>query len=157
LPLLHAMGITPPIKQFLAWSLGLGAGIMAWFGLVILIGRRLIFTRIRKTSRFMDIVLLFWIFIVLNLGLYSITISSSEPHRDGALIVKFMHYVQHLLLFRPDTMTYIIGTPWVYRAHMFMAFTFFGFFPYTRLVHIWSGFGSVGSYLFRRLQIVRKR
>jgi len=157
LPLLHALGITPPLKQFLAWSLGLAAGTAAWFGLVILIGRRLLVTRVRKTSRPMDIILLFWIFGVLSLGLYSITISSSAAHRDGELIVKFMHYVQHLLLFRADTLTYLDGTPWVYRAHMFMAFTFFLIFPFTRLVHIWSGFGSIGSYLVRRFQIVRRR
>jgi len=157
LPLLHALGITPPLKQFLAWSMGLTAGVLAWFGLVILIGRRLLVTRVRKTSSAMDVVLLFWIFGVLNLGLFSILISSSAAHRDGELIVKFMHYVQHLLLFRPDTLSYILDTPWIYRAHMFMAFTFFLIFPFTRLVHIWSGFGSAFSYLGRRFQLVRRR
>jgi nitrate reductase gamma subunit len=157
LPLLHALGITPPLKQFLAWSMGLAAGTAAWFGLVILIGRRLLVSRVRRTSRPMDIVLLFWIFGVLNLGLFSILISSSAAHRDGELIVKFMHYVQHLLLFRSDTLTYLVGTPWIYRAHMFMAFTFFLIFPFTRLVHIWSGFGSAISYVGRALQLVRRR
>jgi len=45
----------------------------------------------------------------------------------------------------------------VYRAHMFMTFTFFLIFPYTRLVHVFSGFGSVVSYLGRALQLVRRR
>lgn len=157
LGLLHALGINPELKQLLAWTLGLAAGTSAWFGLVILIGRRLVVARVRKTSRFSDVLVLLWIFAVLNLGLFSITISASAEHRDGALIVKFMHYVQHLLLFRADALSFILDTPWIYRAHMFMAFTFFLIFPFTRLVHIWSGFGSVFSYLGRRLQLVRRR
>jgi nitrate reductase gamma subunit len=155
--LLHAIGITPPLKQLLAWTLGLGAGVMAWIGVVILIVRRLGVARVRVTSRPMDVVLLFWLLGILSLGLYSITISSSAEHRDGALIVQFMHYVQHLLLFRGDALSFLADTPWVYRAHMFMAFTFFLIFPFTRLVHIWSGFGSVFSYLARRWQQVRRR
>jgi len=155
--LLHALGIDPPLKQLLAWTMGLAAGVSAWFGLVILIGRRLVVSRVRKTSRFSDVLVLVWIFAVLNLGLFSITISASAEHRDGELIVKFMHYVQHLLLFRADALGFLEGTPWIYRAHMFMAFTFFLIFPFTRLVHVWSGFGSVFSYLGRKLQLVRRR
>lgn len=155
--LLHALGIDPPLKQLLAWTMGLAAGTSAWFGLVILIGRRLAVARVRKTSRLSDVLVLVWIFAVLNLGLFSITISASAEHRDGALIVKFMHYVQHLLTFRSDALSFILDTPWIYRAHMLMAFTFFLIFPFTRLVHIWSGFGSVFSYLGRQFQLVRRR
>jgi nitrate reductase gamma subunit len=68
-----------------------------------------------------------------------------------------MHYVQGTLTFQPDALSYILDTPWVYRAHMFMTFTFFLIFPYTRLVHVFSGFGSVVSYLGRALQLVRRR
>ena len=157
LPVLHALGISPPIKQLLAWSLGLAAGTAAIIGVTILIARRLLVKRVRLTSRAMDIALLFWLFGILCLGLYSITISSSEAHRDGELIVKFMHYVQGTLTFQPDALSYILDTPWVYRAHMFMTFTFFLIFPYTRLVHVFSGFGSVVSYLGRALQLVRRR
>ena len=157
LPVLHALGISPPIKQFLAWSLGLAAGTAAIIGVTILIARRLLVKRVRLTSRAMDIALLFWLFGILCLGLYSITISSSEAHRDGELIVKFMHYVQGTLTFQPDALSYILDTPWVYRAHIFMTFTFFLIFPYTRLVHVFSGFGSVVSYLGRALQLVRRR
>jgi len=157
LPVLHAIGITPPIKQFLAWSMGLVAGTSAILGVTILILRRLLNTRVRKTSSAMDIMLLFWLFGILCLGLFSITNSASEAHRDGELIVKFMHYVQGILTFQPDALSYILDTPWVYRAHMFMTFTFFLIFPYTRLVHVFSGFGSAVSYLGRALQLVRRR
>jgi nitrate reductase gamma subunit len=34
--------------------------------------------------------------------------------------------------------------------------TIFLLFPFSRLVHVWSGFGSV-AYLFRPYQVVRSR
>ena len=39
---------------------------------------------------------------------------------------------------------------------MFLGMTLFLVFPFTRLVHVWSGFGSV-AYLFRPYQVVRSR
>jgi nitrate reductase gamma subunit len=39
---------------------------------------------------------------------------------------------------------------------MFLGMTIFLIFPFTRLVHVWSGFGSV-AYLFRPYQMVRSR
>jgi len=43
---------------------------------------------------------------------------------------------------------------WVFKLHMFLGMTIFLIFPFTRLVHVWSGFASL-SYLIRPYQIVR--
>jgi hypothetical protein len=45
---------------------------------------------------------------------------------------------------------------WVFKAHMFLGMSIFLVFPFTRLVHVWSGFGAV-AYLFRPYQMVRSR
>jgi len=42
----------------------------------------------------------------------------------------------------------------VYKLHMFFGLSVFLFFPFTRLVHIWSA--PIG-YLFRAYQIVRAK
>jgi nitrate reductase gamma subunit len=39
---------------------------------------------------------------------------------------------------------------------MFFGMSLFAIFPFTRLVHVWSGFASVG-YLLRPRQVVRSR
>ncbi|MDE1999888.1 MAG: respiratory nitrate reductase subunit gamma, partial [Burkholderiales bacterium] len=44
----------------------------------------------------------------------------------------------------------------VFKVHMFMGMSLFAIFPFTRLVHVWSGFASVG-YLVRPWQVVRSR
>ena len=50
----------------------------------------------------------------------------------------------------------MIGVNWVFRAHILLGMTIFLVFPFTRLVHIWSGFGTVG-YIFRPHQVVRAK
>jgi len=42
------------------------------------------------------------------------------------------------------------------KAHITLGLTLFVVFPFSRLVHIWSGFGAV-AYLTRAYQIVRSR
>jgi len=45
---------------------------------------------------------------------------------------------------------------WIFKLHMLLGMSIFLVFPFTRLVHVWSGFGAV-AYLFRPYQIVRSR
>ena len=40
------------------------------------------------------------------------------------------------------------------KAHMFLGMTVFLIFPFTRLVHVWSGFGTL-AYVLRPYQLVR--
>jgi nitrate reductase gamma subunit len=44
----------------------------------------------------------------------------------------------------------------VFKLHLFMGMSLFVIFPFTRLVHVWSGFGAV-TYLGRAFQLVRPR
>ncbi|MBC7859047.1 MAG: respiratory nitrate reductase subunit gamma, partial [Burkholderiaceae bacterium] len=46
--------------------------------------------------------------------------------------------------------------PFLFKAHLFMGLSLFVIFPFTRLVHVWSGMASVG-YLTRAWQLVRSR
>jgi nitrate reductase gamma subunit len=50
----------------------------------------------------------------------------------------------------------MLDAPWLFKLHMMMGMTLFVIFPFTRLVHVWSGFASV-TYLIRPWQLVRKR
>jgi len=44
----------------------------------------------------------------------------------------------------------------VFKLHMFLGMSIFLIFPFTRLVHVWSGFGTI-AYLVRPYQVVRAR
>ena len=44
----------------------------------------------------------------------------------------------------------------IFKLHMFLGMSIFFIFPFTRLVHVWSGFGTL-AYLVRLYQVVRSR
>ena len=50
----------------------------------------------------------------------------------------------------------LAGAGWVFKAHLFLGMTVFLIFPFTRLVHVWSGFGTL-AYVLRPYQLVRAR
>ena len=49
-----------------------------------------------------------------------------------------------------------LASDWPFKVHMVLGMTIFLLFPFSRLVHVWSGFGTV-AYLFRPYQVVRTR
>ena len=71
-------------------------------------------------------------------------------------MVTLMTWAQHIVTFRGDAASFIAEASWVFKLHLFMGMTLFVIFPFTRLVHVWSGFASV-SYLTRAWQLVRPR
>jgi nitrate reductase gamma subunit len=150
----HAMGLTTEAKQMIAIVAGGVFGGMCLVGLLLLIHRRLVEPRIRATSSRMDIFILLWILATLLLGLASIVVSLG--HRDGGVMVLLGQWAQHIVTFRGGAAEFISGVHWLYKTHIVFGITLFVLFPFSRLVHVWSGFATVG-YLTRAYQIVRTR
>ena len=152
--LYHALGLTTESKQLLAMVAGGVMGTMAMVGVLLLLQRRLSDPRIRKTCTGMDIFILVWIFVTLALGLLTIPVSAG--HMDGSVMILLANWAQSIVTFQPGAAEYLATVSWAYKIHLLFGMTLFVLFPFTRLVHVWSGFGSVG-YLFRPHQVVRKR
>ncbi|HTT37246.1 MAG TPA: respiratory nitrate reductase subunit gamma [Burkholderiales bacterium] len=141
-------------KQLLAMVSGGIAGLIAIVGLTILIHRRVADPRIWSNTRNWDIAILLILWLQLALGLTTIPFSSH--HLDGALMLMLAGWAQRIVTFRSGAAELVAGAPWVFKVHIFLGLTIFLVFPFTRLVHIWSGFAAVG-YLFRPYQLVRTR
>lgn len=148
------LGVSHTLKQTVAMVAGGVMGGLCLIGLLILIHRRLSDPRIRKTTRPGDKLLLLWILVTLLLGLSTIALSAG--HMDGEMMVRLMHWAQHIVTFRSGAADFVAEVPPLFKAHLFMGLTLFVIFPFTRLVHVWSGFASVG-YLGRAWQLVRPR
>jgi nitrate reductase gamma subunit len=71
-------------------------------------------------------------------------------------MVQFGQWAQHIITFRAGAAAHIADVSWLYKVHIFFGLTVFLLFPFSRLVHIWSGFASV-RYLTRAYQVVRSR
>lgn len=147
-------GLTTEAKQMMAIVGGAVLGLICLIGLVILIYRRWTEPRIAANTRFSDWLTLWWILLVLIVGLLSIV--SSLQHTDGAAMVQLGEWARRIITFRSGAVDSLQGVPFIYKLHMALGMTLFVIFPFTRLVHVWSGFASVG-YLGRAWQIVRPR
>ena len=141
-------------KQLVAMISGGLFGLLGFIGVTILLHRRLSDPRIRINSRASDILLLvlLWLQLVLGLG----TIAMSAQHLDGGMMLKLAGWAQHIMTFRAGASELLAEAGWLFKAHMFLGMSIFLIFPFTRLVHVWSGFGSV-AYVLRPYQMVRSR
>lgn len=150
----HAIGVSLPEKQLTAMVAGGIFGLMCVVGLGMLILRRLSDPRIRTNSRPMDVLVLVLLLAQAVLGLAGIPFSMQ--HMDGSEMVKFMGWAQRIWTFRGGAAELIANVSIVFKLHIVLGLTLFLVFPFTRLVHIWSGFASV-FYLFRPYQLMRSR
>lgn len=141
-------------KQQLAVTLGGIAGAICFLGLSMLLYRRLVDHRIRHTSHPSDIAILVILWVQLTVGL--ITLPYSWQHADGAVMLILADWAQRIMTLRPVDAAALATLPWPFLFHIVLGMTIFLILPFSRLVHVWSGFAAVG-YLFRPYQVVRSR
>jgi nitrate reductase gamma subunit len=145
--------ITTENKQLLAMVSGGFFGIICLIGLVMLIHRRLFNERVRASSSFSDIFILFLLLVQLILGLMTIYVSTH--HMDGSVMVMLANWAQSIVTFQAlDAAAYIAPVHIIYKLHVFVGVSMVLVFPFTRLVHIIS---APIWYLGRRYQVVRQR
>jgi nitrate reductase gamma subunit len=141
-------------KQILAMASGGLAGLLAFIGLTLLLHRRLTEPRIRATSKGSDILILVLLWLQLLLGLATIPLSAQ--HLDGSMMMRLAEWGQRIVTFRGGAVELLDGAGWIFKTHLFLGMTIFLIFPFTRLVHIWSGFAAT-TYAARAWQLVRPR
>ncbi len=150
----YGVFMTAETKQMLAVVAGGVAGLVCFVGLSMLLYRRIFDPRIRLTSHRTDIAILLILWAQLTLGL--ITLPFSLQHADGSVMMILADWAQRIMTLRPVDATTLSGLPWPYLVHIVFGMTIFLLFPFSRLVHVWSGFATV-AYLFRSPQLVRSR
>ena len=161
----HLLGLLTPhafyahfmeasVKQKLAIYAGGIAGVLCFIGLTMLIYRRAFDPRIRYTSHRTDLAILVILWVQLTVGL--ITLPFSWAHSDGSTMIILADWAQRILTLRHVDVEVLAGLPWPYQFHLVLGMTIFLLLPFSRLVHVWSGFASI-FYLFRPYQIVRSR
>ena len=141
-------------KQLLAMVSGGVFGVLGFVGVTLLLYRRLSDDRIRVNSKTSDIVLLVLLWAQFALGLATIPLSAQ--HLDGSMMLKLAEWAQRIVTFRGGAVELLAEASWIFKAHMFLGMSIFFIFPFTRLVHVWSGFGTLG-YVVRPYQVVRSR
>lgn len=141
-------------KQMLAVVAGGAAGLVCFVGLTLLLYRRVFDARIRYTSHPTDIAVLLVLWVQLVVGL--ITLPYSWQHADGTVMLVLADWAQRIVTLRPVDATALASLPWPFLFHVVFGMTIFLLLPFSRLVHVWSGFAAIG-YVFRPYQVVRSR
>ncbi|MBL6430614.1 MAG: respiratory nitrate reductase subunit gamma [Alphaproteobacteria bacterium] len=154
---LDALGVPYALKQWLAVLVGGVAGVFALIGASMLIHRRVTDPRIWQTTSFADIGILVLIWLQLFIGLG--TIFLTLQHMDGSEMVRFMTWSQSVVMLNLNAWAMVVDVHWLYKTHIFLGLLITILFPFTRLVHIFSGFAAPVRYLLARpgYQIVRSR
>lgn len=150
----YGLFMSAATKQLMAVVAGGIAGAICFVGLSMLLYRRLFDPRIRLTSHRTDIAVLVILWVQLVVGL--ITLPFSWQHADGSVMLILADWAQRIVTLRPVDATVLSNLPWPYLVHIVLGMTIFLLFPFSRLVHVWSGFATI-SFLFRPYQIVRSR
>jgi nitrate reductase gamma subunit len=146
--------ISVPHKQQLAVVAGGVAGVICFIGLSLLIHRRIFDPRIRLTSHRTDLAILIILWVQLSLGM--VTLPFSMSHADGSVMLVLADWAQRVFTFRVGGAEGLAGVAWPYKVHIVLGMTIFLLFPFSRLVHVWSGFATL-AYLVRPYQVVRSR
>ena len=149
-----ALGVSDMAHQGIAILAGAIFGTLALVGGLGLWLRRLLNRRVRAASRWMDINILGWILLTLVMGLSTLPYSIGHAeHGDATVMLRLADWLQSVITLQPNP-DLLRGVDSVFKMHIFLGMSVFLFFPFTRLVHIWSApFG----YLFRANQIVRAK
>ncbi|MBT8418272.1 MAG: respiratory nitrate reductase subunit gamma, partial [Silicimonas sp.] len=144
---LDALSVPYGLKQWMAVLIGGPAGIVALVGATMLLHRRLFDARIRVTSSYPDIIILALIWLQLLVGL--LTITQTLQHMDGAEMVRFMNWSQSVVTWNLNAWTTVVDVHWLYKFHIFLGLIITILFPFTRLVHMISGFAAPFRFLLR--------
>lgn len=135
--ILYSKIISPDKKQIVAMVAGGIAGIFCFIGLTLLIYRRISSARIFITGNKTDIMILIMLYIQLLLGLLSISISYQHIDNPSTMIA-LANWVQGIMCFTPDVHMFIVNEHWLFKLHLLLGMTILLFFPFTRLVHVFS-------------------
>ena len=138
--------VANPDRLYALESIGVGLGLLAFFGLLALVLRRLLNARVAAVTSKADWLLLAVLLCQVGLGLYV-----SIVYRWGSdwYLHTSVPWLESLAELQPkiDVMTVL---PWTVKLHALGGFLLLGLFPFTRLVHVVT---VPITYLWRPYQI----
>jgi nitrate reductase gamma subunit len=160
----HAMGLLVPawLTEALHIPEGLYHGVAVWggtltgamlvAGLGLLLARRFVNRRVRRTTTPIDRLLYLALTVMVVLGMIeTVGINLVGPGYDYRETVAV--WFRGIFWFSPDP-ELISGAPLVYQLHALGGFLFLSLWPFTRLVHVWS---APLAYLWRPYVVYRAR
>lgn len=130
------LGISERAYHLQAVVVGGVLGVVCWTGILILTCRRLFIPAVRRSGSLADIVTDLMLLVLITLG-NCLTLGYQLFVHEYGYRETVSVWVRHLPLLRPDP-SIMSAIPWIFQAHVLAALTLFAFWPYSRLVHVWT-------------------
>jgi nitrate reductase gamma subunit len=137
-----------PLRLYILEISALAFGISSLVGLAAIVARRLTDPKVRVVTTIAD-----WVVYALLAVSFFTGVYTAVFHRWGSswFAVSASPYLWSLVKLKPDVATVSV-LPWSAKFHIINAWLVFGFFPFSRLVHILV---VPNHYLWRKTQVVR--
>jgi nitrate reductase gamma subunit len=145
-----AVGIDSQTHTVFATYSGAVVGAAALLGLALLIYRRIRKERILATTSLNDFVTLGLLFFVVATGTANV-VNGLYEHFD--ILTTVAPWLRGIVTFTPDP-ALMLNVPFRFKLHILAVLTLIGFWPFSRLVHVWS---IPLTYVFRRRILFRRR
>jgi nitrate reductase gamma subunit len=117
--------------DFFRWA-GLGGGILFLYGIVWAFVRRMVIPQVKAMSNPDDYIVLLFLIFIAGFGLYQ-----SAVEMVFGLSYSVGPWLAGIFQLQPDV-SMIAGAPIINKLHVILAFLFFAYLPFTKLVHIFS-------------------
>ena len=155
----HAGGLLIPQRVFdlfgiddrthlaIAYWSGLAVGLAAFFGVLLLLRRRLTHPRIKAVNRTNDTITIGALVIVIGTGLFNVVFGHYN------VLYTVAPWIRGIVTFTPDAML-MKDVPLSFKIHVLAAWALLAYSPFSRLIHIWS---LPVTYFFRSHILFRRR
>ena len=133
----EGVGISESTYRWFAAIAGAIAGAAALIGFLGLVYRRIVSDRVRRSTTRMDLATYFLLTVLIVMGCwmtFGYNLATVTPYDYRASIGEWW---RSLFILQPDVDA-VQGAPLLYQLHAIIAWGFWAFFPFSRLVHAWS-------------------
>ena len=131
----ETVGVSDRFYHWLAIGAGGAAGILLCIGALVLVYRRLKIDRIRATTLRSDWVMYPLLLVTITLGMFCTFLGGLVDEYDYRETVS--PWFRSIFTLDPKA-SLMDDAPFVYQAHVTIAWLLYAVWPFTRLVHVWS-------------------
>ncbi|MRF37862.1 respiratory nitrate reductase subunit gamma [Staphylococcus sp. KY49P] len=133
---LTTVGVSDHLYHIGAVYIGSIFGIITLIGMLLLTARRVTKKNIRRLSSASDIIVNFLLLAIVFMGCYATLVTNATtPSFDYRETISV--WFRQLFIFSPDA-DLMLQVPLAFKTHILLGFIIMAFWPFTRLVHVWS-------------------
>jgi nitrate reductase gamma subunit len=131
-----AVGVSDRQFHVVSVTAGTLAGAAMLVGLVLLVARRAVHERVRRTTTAMDVAMYLLLAVVVLLGIWA-TVSVNLLGAGNDYRATVAVWLRGLFQLRPDP-ALMAGAPLLFQLHTLAGLGLLAVWPFTRLVHAWA-------------------